>query len=346
MDVYRIDPVTDPRWAELVARHPRSSVFHTAGWMQSLRRSYGYEPVVYTTSPAGRELRDGIPFCRIHTWLTGRRMVSLPFSDHCTPLVDSPDALNAMLAAAHRDLQNEGWKYIEIRPVAALTPVRSDFIESGAFALHTLNLRRGLRELFRDLHKDCVQRKIQRAEREGLVCKEGNSELLLRKFYHLLLNTRRRQGLPPQPLHWFRNLIACLGTKIRVRVACKNGSPVAGILTLVHGNTLVYKYGGSDERFNRLGGTQMLFWKAIEEAQADGLGYFDLGRTELNNSGLLSFKDRWGAARSPLLYYRCSLQPSRAVGRTWPMHFAKYCFARIPNPFLAAAGKLLYRHIG
>jgi hypothetical protein len=346
MEVYRINPIADPRWASFVGRHPKTSIFHTPGWLEALRRTYGYEPVVYTTSPPEQELTNGIPFCRICTWLTGRRLVSLPFSDHCALLVDSLGDLDVLLASVKRDLQNENWTYFEIRPPDSALPNREDLTQSEAFVLHTVDLRPSLRELFRRLHKDCVQRKIQRAEREGLACEEGNSEPLLRKFYSLLLKTRRRHGLPPQPLQWFRNLIGCLGEQVRIRVAFKKASPVAGLLTLVHGKTLIYKYGCSDERFNRFGGTQMLFWKAIEEAHADGLRDFDLGRTELNNPGLLAFKDRWGAARSSLLYFRCSLQPSAAASRTWPMHLAKYCFARIPNPFLAAAGKLLYRHIG
>src|SRR5262245_55208093 len=35
--VYAIDPLRDPRWAELVARHPKASVFHTPGWLLALQ---------------------------------------------------------------------------------------------------------------------------------------------------------------------------------------------------------------------------------------------------------------------------------------------------------------------
>ena len=346
MEVYRIDPLTDPRWAGLIERHPQSSVFHSTGWIDALHRTYGYEPVAYTTSPAGRDLADGIAFCRIRTWLTGRRLVSLPFSDHCAPLVESPGAFEALLAAIERDLNSEKWKYAEIRPSASDLRVRPGLMATETFALHKLDLRPGLRELFRGLHKNCVQRKIQRAEREGLEWEEGNSEALLRKFYLLLLKTRRRHGLPPQPMQWFRNLAACLGEKIRIRVASKGALAVAAILTLEHGKTLVYKYGCADDRFNSLGGIQLLLWKAIEEASAKGVLVFDLGRSDLDDPGLITFKDRWGAARTTLRYYRFSLRPAPHAGRAWPLNLAKYCFARIPNPFLAAAGRLLYRHIG
>jgi hypothetical protein len=346
MAVYEIDPLRDPRWAEFVNRHPRAAIFHTSGWLEALRRTYDYEPVAYTTSPPGQALTNGIPFCRIRTWLTGRRLVSLPFSDHCAPLVDRSEELDSLLASLERDSGIGAWQYVEIRPGNFPMPDRADFKKTETFCLHTLDLRPSLEELFHSFHKDSVQRKIRRAEREGLTCDEGNTDSLLEKFYGLLLRTRRRQGLPPQPMQWFRNLIVCLGDKVKIRVASKDGCAISSILTLTHNKELVYKYGCSDERFNNLGGTQLLFWKAIEEAKQGELEEFDLGRSDLANTGLITFKDRWGSARSTLVYYRHSLRHSEKIVRTWQLNLARHFFAHMPDSFLAAAGRLLYKHIG
>ena len=86
--VYQIDPLTDPRWQEFTARHPRASVFHSSGWLRALQLAYGYEPIAYTLSPPQSEVANAVVFSRIRSWATGRRLVSLPFSDHCEPLVD------------------------------------------------------------------------------------------------------------------------------------------------------------------------------------------------------------------------------------------------------------------
>jgi CelD/BcsL family acetyltransferase involved in cellulose biosynthesis len=346
MSVYRIDPITDPRWVALVERHPQASIFHTPGWLEALRRTYDYEPVVYTTSPPARELTNGIPFCRISTWLTGRRLVSLPFSDHCAPLVECSEELEGLLASLHQDLEKENWHYVEIRPGYSDLPIRADFTMTEAFYLHSLDLRPSLDELFRSFHKDCVQRKIRRARRERLTYERGNSAALLEKFYGLLLQTRQRHGLPPQPLQWFRNLIACFGNKVQIHVASMNGSAIASILTLVHKKALVYKYGCSDRTFSNLGGTQLLFWNAILEAKQSQLLEFDLGRSDAENTGLIRFKDRWGAARSPLLYFRRSSRSSRRLSRAWRLAVVRRFFSHVPSPFLAAAGRLLYRHMG
>ena len=89
------DPIGDPRWSELLDRHPAASIFHSPGWLNALRQTYGYEPFVVTTS-TGPTLENGMVVCRVKGW-TSRRLVSLPFSDHCDPLVDDSDDLSEML---------------------------------------------------------------------------------------------------------------------------------------------------------------------------------------------------------------------------------------------------------
>jgi lipid II:glycine glycyltransferase (peptidoglycan interpeptide bridge formation enzyme) len=108
-------------------------------------------------------------------------------------------------------------------------------------------------ELPHDFHGDSDQRKIRHAERENLQYEEGTSDDLLQEFYRLLVVTRRRQYLPPQPLSWFRGLIAAFGKDLKIRVASKDGVAVASILTLSHKKTMVYKYGCSDAAANKLG---------------------------------------------------------------------------------------------
>ncbi len=346
MQTREIDPVQDPSWFALVERHPRASVFHTPDWLETLRRTYGYEPVVLTTSPPGRELANGVVFCRVSTWLTGRRIVSLPFSDYCDPLVDDRGELCCILAALRDEWKGNGLKYIELRPVESDFGLSPDLSKSETFCLHRLDLHPSVEDLFRGFHRDCVRRKIRRADRECLTYEEGRSELLLEKFYRLVVLTRRRQLLPPQPLAWFRNLIVCMGNKVKIHVASKDGQPVAGILTLSYKSTLVYKYGCSDRRFDKLGGTQLLLWKAIQEAKSNGLRELDMGRSDWSDLGLINFKNRWGAARSTLTYWKYGGDVADLERRSRGTHIARWLFGHMPARLLRASGSLFYRHVG
>ncbi len=178
MAVYRIDPVRDLRWADFLQRHPQASVFHTPGWLEALRRTYGYQPVALTTSGPGKELENGLLFCEVKSWVTGRRMVSLPFSDHCQPLVDDAATLQYLLSSLDWHSKDQNFKYVELRPVVLAASGRSfpaGFSEAESFCFHKLDLRPTLDKLFSGLHKSCVQRKIRRAKREALDYEEGAS---------------------------------------------------------------------------------------------------------------------------------------------------------------------------
>ena len=344
--MFSLDPIHDPRWPTYLDRHPGATVFHCPAWLEALRRTFGDEPCVATTSSPGEALRNGVGFCRIASTLTGRRLVSLPFSDHCEPLTEQPEDLPEILGALTHDMKGERFSHAEVRPRTSDFHMPQGFAPANDFWLHTLELTPGVDELFRSFHKDCIQRKIRRAEREGLVAEAGRSDALLRKFYGLLLLTRRRLGVPPHPLPWFRNLIATFGENLEISVASKDGQPVASILTLRFKDTLVYKYGCSDVRHNRLGGMPFLFWRAIQQARSLGLRELDFGRSDLTDTGLIAFKDRWGCTRSPLTYWRSPAASPAFRNHRRLLSAVKPLVACIPLPLLSAVGKLVTRHLG
>ena len=77
-----------------------------------------------------------------------------------------------------------------------------------------------------------------------------------------------------------------------------------------------------------------------------GLQEFDLGRSEIDNAGLVTFKDRWRAQRTTLTYVRLSTQRPPIVTDGYRMQVAKRVFACMPDGLLVATGRMLYRHIG
>jgi hypothetical protein len=305
--------------------------------------------VVYTTSSPAGELKNGIVFCRIRSWVTGSRMVSLPFSDHCEPLVDSPEELEFLVECLQAEMEHQEWKYLEVRPVnGSFNPKDSEgsFRTTEHYYLHRLCLRSEIGDIFRGLHKDSVQRRIRRAERAGLLCECGRSDTLLKDFYGLWLLTRSRHHLPPQPYAWFRNLVDCLDGSLDIRVAYKEQVPIAAILTLRFRDTIYYKYGCSSIEFKNLGAIALLLWRAIRDSKAAGAEHFDLGRSEVDNKGLITFKDHWAGSRTGMVYWRYPGQDPRTGSEGWKMKAVKQVFARMPHRFLALTGKLIYRHIG
>ena len=345
-EVFTVDPLRDPRWTGLIEQHPAASIFHSRAWLQTLQVTYGYEPIAVTTSQPSEPLRNALVFCIVRSWLTGHRLVSLPFSDHCEPLVVKAEEFNVLMRFVKALQKGQGWKYVQVRSTNAALSFEGYFNQAETYYVHRLDLRPDLDVLHQRLHKDCIQRKIRRAEREGVRSEAGRSESLLAQLYGLVRVTRVRQRLPPQPIEWFRNLVACMEANVCIRVAFQEDRPVAGVLTLNQGRQVVYKYGASDPDRTHLGGTPMLLWEAIKQAKQDGAESFDFGRSDLDNPGLVTFKERWGAERDRLVMWE-----SPGPISSWPrgrqtVEYAKGLFVRLPGSVQTMAGRLLYRHIG
>ena len=345
MRLYTFDPMTDSRWNNLVASHPNASIFHRREWLQTLVDTYGYRPLVLTSATPGKQLTDGIVFCEVKSWITGRRLVSLPFSDHADPLLEDTACTADFADCLTTIIEKDHLRYVELRPLAWRGSLKA-FGAGEQFWVHTLDLTKSEEEIFRNLNKNNLQRRIRRAEREHLEYERGSSEKLLEEFCNLLLITRRRHQLLPQPKSWFRNLAMNLKSDFLIRVARKDGRAIASIITLCHRRTTVYKYGCSDEHYHHLAGMPFLFWKAISESRAEGSVKLDFGRTEPENKGLLRFKDEFGTDRAEITYLQYPPKASDAASITSRVSYVRQVFSVLPGAISWRLGGMLYRHMG
>jgi hypothetical protein len=146
-----LNPLTDDRWDDLVARHPCASAFHQRGWLEALSRTYGYEPLALTSTAADQPLSDGVVLCRVSSWITGTRLVSLPFADHCDPLLNDIREYRQFMEwlRVARDLQR--YKYVELRPLSEVHNFECGLNQLFVM-LHELDIRASLSR-FSGLHR-------------------------------------------------------------------------------------------------------------------------------------------------------------------------------------------------
>jgi lipid II:glycine glycyltransferase (peptidoglycan interpeptide bridge formation enzyme) len=139
----------------------------------------------------------------------------------------------------------------------------------------------------------------------------------------------------------------CLGKDAQIRIARKNGNAIASIFTVSHKQKMVYKYGCSDAHSHNLGGMQFLFWDLIRDSKERGFVELDFGRSECTNTGLVTFKDRWGTKRQLITYLRYPhRQPTTEPGASTIMKLGNKVFSHCPQSVLRLAGNLLYPHVG
>lgn len=337
-----LDPLDDPRWARLVARAPQSSVFHHPAWMGLVSGHYGYRLAALAVLDAAGEAVAGLPVMLVASRLTGRRLVALPFSDVCPILFaeDAPASSRDRLARSLLVLADERRASIEVRAeLPELAPPLPRFVN------HVIALGDGVEAVERR-YSPQVRRNVRKAQRLGVEVRRETDAASLEAFYRLHLQTRRRLGVPTQPLAFIRNLHALFVRNVGfVSIVRLDGRIVAAAVFLHAGGTLTYKYGASDFAFQHVRPNNALFADTIRWACQRGLCALDLGRTDFGHQGLRAFKGSWGARERTLAYTYAGgpppgAEPSRSERLLAPV------IRRGPPLVGRAIGEVLYRHAG
>ena len=328
--------LTDPCWEAFVAGHPGATPFHHPDWARLVAGCYGFRGFALVTRDATGAIRAGLPVVEVRHLRTAPKWVSLPYTDYCPPLASAPREQEDLAAALERVSRAAGVGRVEVRgPLAGST--------AGATALrHVLTLDRDPGKVYAGFHRSQVQRNIRRAEREGLTVREATRpEDLLGTFYRLHLRTRRRQGVPVQPRRFFRmlweNAISTgLGSVVIVQAS---DQPIAAAVFLAWNETVIYKFGASDDSAWSLRPNHLLFWHAIRVACEQEYRWFDFGRTDAGQAGLRNFKLSWGATEEPLVYRTLGGKPKPAAA-------AEGRAARVLGPVIRHGPLLLCRAVG
>jgi len=338
-----LNPLLIPDWNEQMLRL-RAGFFHSVEWAEVLHRSYRFSPC-YLALPTEGQIDAVLPLMDIRSWLTGRRGVSLPFTDAVEPICESQEQFLQLWAAAQAIGRERGWKYLECRGGKRWQP---DAPASTSFHAHVLSLESPESELFGRLD-DSVRRAVRKAERGKLELEFSYSLDAMRAFYELLGRTRRRHGVPPQPFGFFAEIQSrILEKKCGVVVLCRHeGQPVAGAVYFHFGNQVIYKFGASDERSQQLRANNLVMWRAIQHYQARGFKSFDFGRTSLQNAGLRKFKLGWGTTESRIECTRYSFRTNSFVEiKDEAQGWHNRIFSAMPPALARISGELLYPHIG
>ena len=293
--------------------------------------------------------------------LTGSRLVSLPFSDECYPIGDARENLEALADAANQSTGDHGLAFFEMRgtPRAASGDVAEphaadELVDAYGISEHFdtfhLHLTPDSEAVFRSLHKKAVRPTIKRSFKLGVTVRTSRAERDIRHFYRLYCLTRRKHGIPPQPLSLFTMMMSTLTKhpEAILYIAEHDGKPVGASIVLRYNGVVTLKYEVTDERFMELRPVYAMLWQSIEDAARDGFHTYDFGRTEKDNDGLAGFKKRWGTERVNLPYYYAP--PSEGLS-TVDHDSLKYklftaVFGRLPIRLSAAIGSRIFRHFG
>ena len=302
-----------------------------------LAATYGFTPLFLESENALW------PLMEVNSRLTGKRGVSLPFTDNCEPLGADKKSFGEIFLAAVELGKKRRWKYLEGRG-------GKSFLENAATSIsfygHTVELNGEEAKMFAAIDGS-MRRAIRKAEKEGVTVEISQSEPAMRDFFYLQCLTRKRHGLPPQSLEFFLNiqkfvLAQNLGF---VAVASHQGRKIAASVYFFLGGRAIYKYGASDFMHQDLRGSNLVMWTAMCRLAEMGMSTLHLGKTSLEHDGLRRFKLNLGAKEEILDYFRYDFSRCQFVtDKDSVAGWHNRVFSTLPLPLSRLAGRLLYKH--
>jgi hypothetical protein len=347
MPIQIIDPITFPDWDVQIGNLPGATIFHSSRWARVLSETYGYRPFYFTIIKNGT-LSACYPVMEVDSRITGRRGVSLPFTDYCDPVASTKEEFSELFRCAKETGVRHKWKLLEIRGGASYFDSAQS---SSEYFQHTLELPVNGQDgsLFSSLTEN-TRRNIRKAQKSGISVKILTTQDAVHQFYHLNQVTRRDHCLPPQPSHFFQNIydhIISQGFGF-VALAFFNDVPIAGAVFFCMGNSAIYKYGASDKEYQNLRPNNLVMWESIKWLTEQDCRSVSFGRTDLDHEGLRRFKLGWGTKENRISYYRYRFSDSTFVAdikKISSLPFKKIMH-HTPLPVLKAFGQLMYRHMG
>jgi hypothetical protein len=353
-DITIIDPIKDPRWDKFVENHPHGWIVHLSGWKRLLEQSFPhmkghYLALVDSTS---NEIRAALPLFEVRSWLTGNRLVSIPFAQLCDPLVETSHDMEKILEGAFALSKELNTKFVEIRTYNAPSLKQNGHLRGDElYKHHFIPLDRDPETIRKSFHNRAINQAINRAVKHKLEIKIADSEAELKSFFELFTQTRKNLGVPYQPYNFFKilwdifspaNMAILLLAKMEDRTA-------SGILFFQFNGRFSAESEGWDREFSNTNPNHLIFWEAIKLAHKNGNKIFDFGITTPDNEGLVTFKNRWGTNVVDLHRYFYAEKPSKNFVESessLKQRLIEGICKKSPDPIYKMFGNFCFRHMG
>ena len=346
----------DPRthreeWDSFVDSCEYSWLCHTSSWLGVLVDVWSRLQPFYVTvkDRADGSIRAGLPACLIRSYLGTRCVVSPPFTTLLDPLSNDDSALLHLYQQLPELMTQNKISSIEFKTFKKTESVPSDvFIRTDKFCHHEIDLTLSEDKLMKSFNRSNVRNRIKKSLKSPLSVTYARTHDELIEFYRLYAITRRRLGLPANPMKYFKAMWVHLQETDQVRLMLVHHEKqlVAGALCFKYGKRISAEALAYDRDFIRMCPNHLLFWSIILDAKEEGLLSFDFGRTPLNNPSLLTFKGRWGTTNSmlPIFSYPGSrVKVSNEVSAS--MNLIKGTIRKIPYPLYLRISGLFYSKI-
>lgn len=337
-----VNPMTDPGWRELVTSR-RSDLFHSPDWTGAIYDTYGFGLRARILYDHERPVA-GLVFAEIDD-LIGRRIVSLPFSDFCDPLVDDMSQWNLLTEG----LFDRSSPFTVKRRFDGIVSGDPRLAEVGRAKWHRVNLGRTPDEIWASLDSG-ARRAISKARKSGVMVRPAACLDDVRAFFELHLRVRKyKYALLAQPWPffeaiWKRFLEPGEGELV---LAEFEREVIGGVLFLDWADTTYYKFNASSADSLALRPNDLVLWTGILRGAERGFAWLDFGVSDLDQDGLIRYKRKYASEESEVVTLRHEVAPDhrgRGARSLLPALTDLFVDPSVPDAVSERAGNLLYRY--
>lgn len=338
------DPRSDPAWARL-ARGPRAHLFLAPPWLRAVTGTYGFEARCRMLLGADGEARAGLAWVPVSDML-GERVISLPFSDHGTPIVDDGDTWDLLVEGLAGAVAPYTVRCFE-EALSGGVPAGLD--PRGTAAWHGTRVDPDRDAMFARLSRH-ARRNVRIAQRAGVTVRASTGLDAVRAFHTLHRRLRRdKYGLLAQPWAFFERIWAEFTASggIVTALAEVDGRPVAGAVFLQWGDVLYYKFGASLREHLDVRPNDAVFWAGLTCAADRGATLLDWGLSDLDQPGLIDYKRKWASQERTLMTLRGGgdAAPDVSEQRALLTRLTGLLTGpEVPDAVTSRGGELLYRY--
>ena len=276
-----------PGWDDVAVRSPGGHVLQSAAWA-SIREAQGWRAEFLqlggAPAPSGSPT-PALPVALV-LWRSLPAAMCLAYVPR-GPIVGERSQLDAALASLASLARERRAIFLKVDP-----EIDADV---GAGPLRAAGFRRAqdIQPVIATLELDLVPEEdallagldkdtrwsVRQAEKRGVTVRDASGDSDLRALYDLYAETGQRAGFITRTWDYYRRMWGTLvtGGHAKVRLAEKDGKPVAGALTWRCGERDVYQSAATNDTGRSAYAAYGLLWRCIIEARKAGARRFDFG---------------------------------------------------------------------
>src|SRR5947209_6859496 len=185
----------------------KGSLYYNEAWLALISKLYGYTFMPLTTRDAAGQITGFLPLFSMQSPLTGRRLVSLPFSDYCPLLATDEASANDLVDQAIALAQAKRVKYLELRTGSnEVLAQRSDLMGGDLYVRWLKPLNPDTQAMWSSLAKS-ARKMIKKAQKLAVQARLAQQREDIEEYYRLHLLTRsKKHGMPSQSRRYFYEL--------------------------------------------------------------------------------------------------------------------------------------------